>query len=145
MFCITKMHFPMSNFSWWCDRKEEINSTRSGLMRVGRRARVPFLSVLALCFKPAAYGPAMEWLLSQWDSSDREMLAWNRWRAQWMLATVLWQVFFFLTWTIFKDFFDFVTILLLFYVLAFWPQAWVWDFAPQPGSEPAPLHWKAKL
>ena len=53
--------------------------------------------------------------------------------------------FFFLTWTIFKDFFDFVTILLLFYVLAFWPQAWVWDFAPQPGSEPAPLHWKAKL
>ena len=50
--------------------KEEINSTRSGLMRVGRRARVPFLSVLALCFKPAAYGPAMEWLLSgQWSQA----------------------------------------------------------------------------
>ena len=29
---------------------------------------------------------------------------------------------FFWTWTIFKDFVDFVTILLLFYVLAFWPQ-----------------------
>ena len=34
--------------------------------------------------------------------------------------------FFFLMWTIFKDFIAFVTILLLFYVLVFWPQG-MWD------------------
>ena len=34
---------------------------------------------------------------------------------------------------------EFVIILLLFYVLVFWPQA------PQPGSNPHPLHWKPVL
>ena len=32
-------------------------------------------------------------------------------------------------WTIFKVFIEFVTILLLFYVLFFWPQG-VWDLSP---------------
>ena len=36
--------------------------------------------------------------------------------------------FFFLMWTIFTAFIKFVTILLLFYVLVFWPQG-VWDLS----------------
>ena len=39
-------------------------------------------------------------------------------------------------WTIFKVFIEFVTILLLFYVLVFWPQG-MWDL-PGPGIEPTP-------
>ena len=127
------MHFPMSTFSWWCDRKGEINSTRSGLRRVGRRARVLFLSVLArgaLCFKPAACGPAMEWLSSQWESRDREALPWNRRRAHWMLATVLWQVFFFF-WP--GPCLKTLLILLQFcFCFMFWlfgHKAWGWDFS----------------
>ena len=37
---------------------------------------------------------------------------------------------FFLTWTIFKVFIEFVTILLLFYVLGFWPWG-MWDLSSQ--------------
>ena len=40
-------------------------------------------------------------------------------------------------WTIFKVFIEFVTMLLLFYVLVFWPEA-CGILAPQPGTEPAP-------
>ena len=45
-------------------------------------------------------------------------------------------------WTIFKVFIEFVTILLLFYVLDFWPWG-MWHvacgiLAPTPGFEPAP-------
>ena len=40
-------------------------------------------------------------------------------------------------WTIFKVFIEFVTILLLFYILAFWPQS-MWDLSSQPGIEPTP-------
>ena len=36
--------------------------------------------------------------------------------------------FFFLMWTIFKVFIEFVTILLLFYVLVFWPRG-MWDLS----------------
>ena len=39
-------------------------------------------------------------------------------------------------WTIFKVFIEFVTILLLFSILAFW--------LPDQGSNPPPLHWKVK-
>ena len=39
-------------------------------------------------------------------------------------------------WTIFKVFIEFVTILLLFYVLVFWPQG-MWDLSSRPGIEPA--------
>ena len=59
--------------------------------------------------------------------------------------------FFFLMWTIFffKSFIEFVTILLLFYVLCFWPQG-MWDLWPQgilpnQGWNPGPLHWKVSL
>ena len=38
------------------------------------------------------------------------------------------EFFFFLMWTIFKVFIEFVTILLLFYVLVFWPQG-MWDLS----------------
>ena len=38
--------------------------------------------------------------------------------------------FFFFRWTSFKVFIEFVTILLLFYILVFWP--------PSPGIEPTP-------
>ena len=38
-------------------------------------------------------------------------------------------------WIILKIFIEFVTILLLFYVLDFWPRG-MWD--PQPGIQPAP-------
>ena len=43
----------------------------------------------------------------------------------------------FLTWTILKVFIEFVTMLLLFYVLVFWRQA-CGILAPQPGIKPAP-------
>ena len=43
----------------------------------------------------------------------------------------------FLMWTIFKVFIEFVTILLLFHVLVFWPQS-IWNFSTQPGIKPAP-------
>ena len=44
---------------------------------------------------------------------------------------------FILMWTIFKVFIEFVTVLLLFYVLVFWPQG-MWLLGPRPGIEPAP-------
>ena len=50
--------------------------------------------------------------------------------------------FFFLMWTIFKVFIEFVTMLLLFYVLFFWPGG-MWDPGDQ-GSNLQPLSWKAK-
>ena len=41
-------------------------------------------------------------------------------------------------WTIFfKVFIEFVTILLLFYVLVFWPRG-IWDLSSRPGIEPTP-------
>ena len=42
-------------------------------------------------------------------------------------------------WTIFKVFIEFVTILLLFYVLVFWPRG-TWDLS----SPTRDLHWEAK-
>ena len=42
-----------------------------------------------------------------------------------------------------KVFIEFATILLLFYVLDFWPQGF-WILALQPGIEPTLSHWKAK-
>ena len=45
--------------------------------------------------------------------------------------------FFFLIWTLLKVFIEFVTILLLVYILAFWVQAYR-ILAPQPGIEPTP-------
>ena len=41
-------------------------------------------------------------------------------------------------WTIFKVFFEFVTILPLFYVLVFWGHEACEILAPQPGIEPVP-------
>ena len=48
-------------------------------------------------------------------------------------------------WTIFlKSFIEFVAILLLFYVLVFWP-AGMWDVRSQPGIEPTHfLHWNVQ-
>ena len=46
----------------------------------------------------------------------------------------------FLMWTILKVFIEFVTILVLFYVLDFWPQD-RWDLS---SSNPYSLHWKEK-
>ena len=40
-------------------------------------------------------------------------------------------------WTIFKVFIEFVTIMLLFHVLDFWPQG-TWDLSPLTRMEPAP-------
>ena len=40
-------------------------------------------------------------------------------------------------WTIFKAFFEFVIILLLFHILVFWPQG-MWDLSPRPRIEPIP-------
>ena len=52
--------------------------------------------------------------------------------------------FFFLMWTIFQLFIEFVTILLLFYVLVFWPQG-MWDFnSPTRNRTHTPFHWKVK-
>ena len=45
--------------------------------------------------------------------------------------------FFFLMWTILKIFIEFVTILLLFYVLFFWACG---ILGPQPGIKPTPRH-----
>ena len=42
----------------------------------------------------------------------------------------------FLMWTIFKDFIEFVTVLLLFYDLTFWPQG-MWDLSFQLRIEPS--------
>ena len=41
---------------------------------------------------------------------------------------LMWTIFFFLKWTIFKVFIEFVTILLLFYVLVFWLRG-MWDLS----------------
>ena len=50
---------------------------------------------------------------------------------------------FFLKWTIFEVFIEFVTILLLFHVLVFW--SWgMWISAPWLGIEPSSLHWEMK-
>ena len=50
----------------------------------------------------------------------------------------------FLMWTIFKVFIEFVTMLLLFYVLVFWPGV-MWDLSPPTRDQTCnPLHWKAK-
>ena len=51
---------------------------------------------------------------------------------------------FFLTWTIFKIFIEFITILLLFYVLVFSAMRHVGFLLPDKGSNPHVLHWKAK-
>ena len=46
-------------------------------------------------------------------------------------------------WTIFIFFIEFVTVLLLFYVLVFWPRG-VWDLnSLDKGLNPHVLHWKA--
>ena len=58
---------------------------------------------------------------------------------------------FFLMWTIFKVFIEFVTILLLFYVLVFWPQG-MWDLSSPTGDRTrttcigrqSPNHWTAR-
>ena len=50
-------------------------------------------------------------------------------------TSFLFKFFFFLILTIFKVFIEFVTILFLFYVLAFWPQA-CGILAPKAGIEP---------
>ena len=46
-------------------------------------------------------------------------------------------------WTIFKAFIEFVTILLLLYVLVFWTGD-MWDLATDQGSNQQSLHWKQK-
>ena len=59
--------------------------------------------------------------------------------------------FLFWVWTIFKVFIEFVTILLLFYVLDFWPQG-MWDFiSPTRDQSHSPCfrrknlnHWTAR-
>ena len=51
---------------------------------------------------------------------------------------------FFLMYTIFKVFSEFITILLLFYILSFWPQA-CGILAPQTGIELAPPSLKDKV
>ena len=51
--------------------------------------------------------------------------------------TLLKIFFFFLMWTIFKVFIEFVTILLLFYVVVFWLPG-MWILAPWPGIESTP-------
>ena len=51
--------------------------------------------------------------------------------SQWCLLKrffFLFKIFFFLMWTIFKVFIEFVTVLLLFYVLLFWPWG-MWDLS----------------
>ena len=48
-------------------------------------------------------------------------------------------------WSILKVFFEFVTILLLFYVLVFWTQS-TWDLcSPNQGLKLPPMYWKAKV
>ena len=47
-------------------------------------------------------------------------------------------------WTVFKVFVEFVIILLLFYVLVFWPQG-TGDLSCPKGMKPTPpLYWKVK-
>ena len=61
--------------------------------------------------------------------SDVKLLQWSKWlqmdrgfstAAKWVSLNFF-KIFFFLTWTVFKVFIEFVTILLLLYVLVFWP------------------------
>ena len=52
--------------------------------------------------------------------------------------------FFFLMWTIFKVFIKLVTILLLFYVLGFWREAYG-ILAPRPVIEPTPPALEGKV
>ena len=52
------------------------------------------------------------------------------------ISILFFKVCLFLIWTIFKVFIEFVTILLLFYVLAFWPPV-MWNQSQLPGTEPA--------
>ena len=52
--------------------------------------------------------------------------------------------FFFFMWTIFKAFIEFVTILLLLYVLVFWTGD-MWNLATRPGIEPAIPALEAKV
>ena len=47
-------------------------------------------------------------------------------------------------WTIFKVFIEFVTILLLFYVLGFLAMSHVESWLSDQGLNPYPLHWKGK-
>ena len=54
------------------------------------------------------------------------------------------KIFFFLMWTIFKVFTEFVTILLLFYVFGFLAVRHVGSWLPDQGWYPHPLHWTAK-
>ena len=52
--------------------------------------------------------------------------------------------FFYLMWTIFKDFIEFVPVLLLFHILVFWPRG-MWDFkSPIRDRTLHSLQWKAK-
>ena len=46
-------------------------------------------------------------------------------------------------WAIFKVFFEFIKVLLLFYVLVFLAMRYVESKLPDQGSNPHPLHWKA--
>ena len=50
---------------------------------------------------------------------------------------------YFLTWTIFKVFTEFVTVLFLFYVLVFWPRG-MWDLSSPKGMERTPAALKAE-
>ena len=43
-----------------------------------------------------------------------------------------------------KVFIEFATILLLFYILGFWPRG-MWDITPQPGIEPTPPALEGKV
>ena len=49
-------------------------------------------------------------------------------------------------WTIFKVFIEFITILLMFYVLLFffWPQG-MWDLSSHSGVEPTPPAWESEV
>ena len=47
-------------------------------------------------------------------------------------------------WTIFQVFIEFVTILLLFYVLVFLATRHVGSYLPDQELNPHPLHWKVK-
>ena len=54
---------------------------------------------------------------------------------------ILLKIFFFLMWTIFEVFIEFVTILLLFHVLVFWPQG-MWDLSSLTRDlTHRPLYW----
>ena len=51
---------------------------------------------------------------------------------------------FFLVWTILKMFIEFVTILLLFCLVSFWPWS-MWDLSSWPGIKPIPLALEGKV